>query len=336
MSTQPDLPTLGRRSFLFGSGTLLLSACTTPVTGTGSSPRAVPSATTATSTPAGPTATPSSSATPLPARSAWVPDPREIRPDVKLAATRLVEALGNWDAGASGADGARTRVQALGQDPALVGAAGPVVSTADASVLQVIDAQYGGILSDSASVLVVTRTWARTADGRLSPGGATYDVRLSAASPTWRATEIHPSAPGPAVTPSSLAREVLDSTRISLPPASAADVASGQVHDSVLDALLTLSQTYRLGVSVVRSGHPTYVFGTNRLSDHPRGRAFDTWMLDDHPVVAAGTPQALVTGYMRAANSAGSYNVGGPYALSGSAFFTDDTHHDHVHAGFSA
>jgi hypothetical protein len=37
---------------------------------------------------------------------------------------------------------------------------------------------------------------------------------------------------------------------------------------------------------------------------------------------------------MRAAESLGSYNVGGPYQLSGAAFFSDQTHHDHVHAGF--
>jgi hypothetical protein len=37
---------------------------------------------------------------------------------------------------------------------------------------------------------------------------------------------------------------------------------------------------------------------------------------------------------MRAAAAAGSYNVGGPRLLSGSQFFSDDTHHDHVHAGF--
>jgi hypothetical protein len=85
---------------------------------------------------------------------------------------------------------------------------------------------------------------------------------------------------------------------------------------------------------VIRSGHPLYVFGTSRLSDHPRGRAFDTWQIDGHAVVDPATPRALVTGYMRAAAAAGSYNVGGPYRLSGATYFSDATHHDHVHAGF--
>jgi hypothetical protein len=99
--------------------------------------------------------------------------------------------------------------------------------------------------------------------------------------------------------------------------------------------MLTLSRTYRLGVSLVRSGHPRYVFGTRRLSDHPRGRAFDTWRIDDQMVVDARTPQRLVAGYMEAAAAAGSYNVGGPYVLGPAPqFFSDETHHDHVHAGF--
>jgi hypothetical protein len=33
-------------------------------------------------------------------------------------------------------------------------------------------------------------------------------------------------------------------------------------------------------------------------------------------------------------SAVGSYNFGGPYLLGGAAYFSDDTHHDHVHAGF--
>ena len=131
---------------------------------------------------------------------------------------------------------------------------------------------------------------------------------------------------------SAAARAVLASRRITLPPASAADVRSGQVHDSVLTAMLGLAQQFTLGVSVVRSGHPLLVFGTSRRSDHPQGRAFDTWAVDGQAVVS--TARSLVTAYMRAAAAAGSYNVGGPVLLAGSTYFSDDTHHDHVYAGF--
>ena len=189
--------------------------------------------------------------------------------------------------------------------------------------LQIFDAQYGGLLDTSASVLVVTSV-------------ATYDVRLVQASPRWKVTQVNPSQPGaPTPTPSTAATALLASARVSLPPAAMADVRSGQVHDSVLNVLLELSQEHELAVSVVRSGHPIDVFGTTRPSDHPRGRAVDVWRIDGNAVVNPATPTALVDDLMRRAAALGSYNVGGPRQLSGPQFFSDRTHHDHVHMGFT-
>ncbi len=236
----------------------------------------------------------------LPAVRRWRPSSGELEPACKLAAVRLLERRG----------------------------------TTDTQALEVLDAQYGGLLATSASVLVPCSTW-RLVEGRVVAGGRTYDVRLTRVSADrWQVGEVHPSTPGPpAPRLTRTARRVLAEDRIDLPPAARADVASGQVHDSVLTALLALARTYRIGVSVVRSGHPTYVFGTDRLSDHPRGRAVDTWRIDGRPVVDA--PERLVSGYMRAAAEVGAYNVGGPYLLgSAPQYFSDATHHDHVHAGF--
>jgi len=205
------------------------------------------------------------------------------------------------------------------------------------TALEVIDAQYGGLLPTRASVLVVCRSW-RAHGRRVSEGGATYDGRLTRATTGWRVTAVHPSRPGPGRRRlSTEERAVLRSERISLPPAARSDVQAGQIHEVVLAALLRLSERYRIGVSVLRSGHPLHVFGTDRLSDHPRGRAFDTFRIDGHLVVSANTPRRLVTGFMEAAATAGAYNVGGPYLLGAAPqFFSDDTHHDHVHAGFAA
>lgn len=201
-------------------------------------------------------------------------------------------------------------------------------------MVEVIDAQYGGILSDTASVLVPCRVYTLSG-GRVVTSGTTVDVRLSKTRGTWRVTATHPAQPGKAAAQlSSAARQVLESDRITLPPASAADIRAGQVHDSVLTTMLALAKTYRIGISVIRSGHPIDVFGTNRPSDHPKGRAFDTWQINGHAVVSPSTSRSLVTSYMRAAEGLGSYNVGGPYQLSGAAYFSDRTHHDHVHAGF--
>ncbi|MEU4192280.1 hypothetical protein AB0E69_10295 [Kribbella sp. NPDC026611] len=238
----------------------------------------------------------------LPTVRAWAPGAGEIEPEVKrLAVAAVVKLLRP----------AGTR-----------------------AVVEVIDAQYGGILSTSSSVLVPCRVYT-VSGGHVASGGTTVDVRLVKAGGTWRVTATHPAQPGAAASRlTSAARQVLSSERISLPPASAADIRSGQVHDSVLSTMLELAKTYRIGISVIRSGHPLDVFGTNRPSDHPLGRAFDTWQIDGHAVVSPSTSRALVTSYMRAAESLGSYNVGGPYQLSGAAYFSDRTHHDHVHAGF--
>ncbi|GAB7004874.1 hypothetical protein JCM18899A_23470 [Nocardioides sp. AN3] len=239
----------------------------------------------------------------LPAVTPWRPGAGEQVPEAKLAAVRRIEQLG---------DDATHRVE-------------------------VIDAQYGGLLSSTASVLVVCRSFTSRAD-RIVEDGHTFDVRLSLTGGRWRVTAVHPSRPGrPTAHPSAAVRHVLASSRIDLPPAARTDVASGLVHDDVLEAMLTLARRWPLGVSVIRSGHPIDVFGTDRPSDHPQGRAFDTWRIGDHPVVRPATSRALVSAYMEAVAAAGSYNVGGPVLLGAAPqFFSDRTHHDHVHAGFTA
>ncbi|WP_035802942.1 hypothetical protein [Kitasatospora mediocidica] len=327
-----------RRGALAGAlGLALAAGC-----GTGSSSTGNGHGSPTPTVPTSPTTTSASPNPPaLPATSPWLPGPGEIQPDVKLRAVQLVEALGSWPTGGQGVSAAGARVAPLGLDPALADQAGPLLSAADRAALQVIDAQYGGILTDSASVLVVCDQWTQSGADAVAAGGTTVDVRLSAATPRWTVTALHPAEPGPAAaTPAPDAARILSDDRIQLPPAAAADLRSGAVHPSVLTAMLTLAQVYTFRVSVVRSGHPLDVFGTTRPSDHPLGRAFDVWEINGRTVVDPTTAHDLVDGFMRAAAAAGSYNVGGPRQLSGGStpnqFFTDDTHHDHVHVGFDS
>jgi hypothetical protein len=309
------------------------SASTPPGTGPAgtSAASAVPST--------APSSAPSATAARLPATTRWSPSSNDIDPQVKLRAVELVEALGAWPAGQAGLAAARTRVAALGLAPALAAQAGTLLGAGGQAVLQVLEAQYGGILADTASVMVVCRQWTTDPTGAVVPGGTTVDVRLSRATPRWTVTALHPAQPGPAAASlPSAAKQVLASSAVTLSPDAAADIRSGQIHTSALDALLTLARSYRIELSVVRSGHPIDVFGTDRPSDHPKGRAFDVWRIDGHAVVDPSTPRSLVEGFMRAAAAAGSYNVGGPWQLSGGSgnqFFSDNTHHDHVHVGFT-
>jgi hypothetical protein len=260
-----------------------------------------------------------------------------VHPAVKRRAVRALLAVGTWSrAGGGSVPAASARLRALGVDPALAQQLRPLLGSGPAAVTRVVDAQYGGILASSSSVLAVLDQWRLDEAGHLQASGTTVDVRLVAASPLWRITEFRPAKPGPATSslPES-ARAVLTNPRIRLPYAGRADVASGHVHASVLAALLDLSKRYVVDVSVVRSGHPIFVFGTNRRSDHPLGKAVDVWALDGRRIVDPRN-RAFTERAMRVAASLGPYQVGGPVDLDGggSQFFSDQTHQDHMHLGF--
>ena len=271
----------------------------------------------------------------LPKTRPWAPKAGEIDPSIKARATLLLESVGAWTGGGGALVNTRRRASAAGFDPNLVEALALLYGEGESAVIQVRDAQYGGILGSSASVLVVVDQWRLMPDGSVRAGGTTVDVRLVQASPHWRIVEVRPAHPGTPTSSLSLAaRRVLSDSRIRLPYAAHADVRAGTVHDSVLKLLLELSTLHFLDVSVIRSGHPLLVFGTSRPSDHPRGRAVDIWALDSRPLVVPGN-HLLATSAMRFAVSNGAYNVGGPVLPRGPHYFSDRTHQDHLHLGFN-
>ena len=345
-------PTLGRRLLLSGlaaTGAAFLPACTSSTsraasgqpssaaTKSGASPAVSPS----------PTATPATAAS-LPVTHPWQPTSSEVSPAVKLGAVRLLEAVLAWRPGGHGLAAARAPAAALGYDPRLADQLAGLLTAAPSAAVQVVDAQYGGILSASSSVLVVLRQWLAgptgspaASGGSVHPataGGTTVDVRLVAATPSWRVTALHPAAPGaPATRLSSLAASLLAEPRLRLPVAAHADLRSGTISTGVLTSLRGLTDRHVVDVSVVKSGHPLYVFGTSRRSDHPRGHAVDVWAVDGKAVVEPAN-RALVESVMRLGIALGAYQVGGPVDLDGggSRYFSDHTHHDHIHLGFHA
>ncbi len=277
----------------------------------------------------------------LPSPVPWRPHVGDVDPAVKLQAARLVEAVGNWGrpgamrTGAGDLAAAHARAAAAGFDPALVAALASLLGSGTRQVVRVRMAQYGGILERAASVLVVVDSWRANADGTVSAGGITLDVRLVRATPRWQVVDVRPARPLPALArPSKLAEHVISDDRIRLPHSARADVLGGGVHGSVLRLLRDLSRAHIVDVSVLRSGHPIHVFGTDRLSDHPRGRAVDVWALDGKPL-ALPANHGLAAEGMRFAVAHGAYNVGGPMLLPGSRFFSDRTHQDHIHLGFA-
>ena len=271
-----------------------------------------------------------------PAATSWQPSPFDIQPDVKRRAAQLIAAIGTWGPGQQGLAAARTRVASLGIDPQLVTADNPFLGPAETAIAHVSFAQYGGLLSESASVLVLADQSRTDARGVRTDSGTTFDVRLDAASPRWQVTAVHPATPQTTVATLGVqAKAALANPRLSLPFAAIADIKSGTVSETALAALNRLTVDHTLSVSILESGHPLDVFGTDRASDHPRGRAIDIWQIDDRPVVNPASYGAVAE-LMQAGVDLGAYQAGGPVQLTPtSAFFSDDTHHDHVHLGFA-
>ena len=197
-------------------------------------------------------------------------------------------------------------------------------------VRRVTYTQYFGYLPPNASILV-------EADF-VNGGGTTYDVRISQTREGWRTDAIIAAKASPPLQdPGPLIRQVLSNDRITLPWAGRIDVAAGLVSDAVLRSMLAVAKRHRIGISVLISAHPVHVFGTDRRSNHPDGLAYDIGTIDGSLVVdpaAAG----LVRQVMRIAAGTGAHQVGGPkdLDLDGRQYFSDPTHSDHVHVGFTA
>jgi len=275
----------------------------------------------------------------LPQTKPWVAHPAEVTPAAKLRATRLVELACAWGPGESGLAAARRRIADGGYDPALVRGLSPLLPDSVAASVEVVNAQYGGILPTTASVLMVVNQWVLGDDDRVKAGGTSLDVRLALRSTggrnAWTVTEVRPARPKQAVAGvSTVARRVLNDNRIGLPYASRLDIKSGGISDSVLRAMRALAEDFRYEVSVIQSGHPVRVFGTDRRSNHTDGNAVDVWAIDGRAVIKGGP---TVVQFMEAAADFGPYQIGGPSNLDGSGtlYFADATHQDHIHLGFS-
>jgi len=107
----------------------------------------------------------------MPHVQGWRRSSADIEPQAKLQAVRVIEAIGTWSVGGSGLAATESRIAALGQAGVLARQTPSLLGDADRAVVGVIDAQYGGILTDRASVLVACRQW-RVRGGVLTPGSS--------------------------------------------------------------------------------------------------------------------------------------------------------------------
>lgn len=277
--------------------------------------------------------------TPLPTPPPYVILPGELQPSAKQAAVDAVTAVLTWGRDDDPAGGA-TRLAAVGAAPGIAANLQRLTGANSESTLKILYPQYAGLPADlrTASVMVVaTQTYRTAGQAASSSREVIIDVRLKRGTSGWQATQaILPVLPAPAPSSSAAVRRVLANRRILLPAPAQADVRGGIIDERLLAVMEELAKRWELSVLDLKSGHPRNVFGTNRISNHTRGRAVDIWAIDGIPVIDQKASQWRAL--MREAGRLGANEIGGPADLDKVAgrrpYFTNKLHQDHVHVGF--
>lgn len=282
-----------------------------------------------------PEAPPTSHTVPRPPEP-WEPGPNEVEAEAKTVAARVAEALTNYRLGAA-ADVPAAVTDDPARRDAVRGTAAPLLDDDRWSHGRVLYAQLGGRSSDRTSVMVVV-------EQRIGGGGdatttttRTLDVRLVRRDGAWAFDLLASSGGEPVPRPDDLPAEavaVLDDDRISLPDSARWDIHAGEVDLRLLRVMTEIAERTPYGVVTLARGHPVHVFGTDRLSDHTRGRAVDIAVVADVPVVDDRHEASLtyeLVDWLRSHPLV--RQVGSPWALDGygGRSFTDVVHQDHLH-----
>lgn len=267
----------------------------------------------------------------------WTPTADEPVPEVKTVAARLVQTLTTYPFRGGTVAAAAARLRAAGFSDALVSQAGPLLVPDTASAGTVVYPQLAGFSPGAASVMVVTRQLLRSAKADRVVT-RTIDVELTFTGGAWQPAGVASTggdAPRSSV-PAANVAALLANPRVALPDTARWDLMAGRIDGRITDLLLSLAGTHRLAVTVLSTGHPRNVFGTNRVSNHTAGRGVDIWALDGRPVAASRQPGSPVEQLVREVIAAGVTEVGSPFDVDGRGgpSFTNVVHQDHLHLAF--
>ncbi len=296
------------------------------------------------------------SARPSPARS-LAPVPRyallagEALPNLKQAAADFAQALTTRPSGRQPVDvvaGTAALVATTFDAASALRTAGPLYEER-ITTGEVVYAQLSGLVplgagATRAGVMVVVRQRLLSPQGREAAVVRVLDVRLQVQQGNWRVTELvviggEPVDRPPDLPPQALA--VLDNPRIELPDTCRWDVHAGRVATDLLSVLGAAAAVQPVAVTVLRTGHPQNVFGTDRISNHTQGRAVDLWRVGGQPVVSTGAVQGPARAVLAAAAAdARTRQTGSPPGSDldgpGRRSFTDLVHQDHLHLAVGA
>ena len=99
--------------------------------------------------------------------------------------------------------------------------------------------------------------------------------------------------------------------------------------------LLAAAASQPLAITVFQTGHPYYVAGTDRASNHSFGRAVDIGSVGGELVSPSNElAHQLVLAIGRLPEAIRPTEIGSPWAIDEPGYFTDGDHQDHLHLGF--
>ena len=262
--------------------------------------------------------------------------------DVSRAAKQLAADIAlevtTYDAGATAADVARTvRTTPAGQR-ALAQAVRPLVHAGMSSSGSIVYPQLGGLTPDAASVMVVVRQQVYDGSRRMLDQTRVLDVRLTRTPSGWAFDALASAGGEPVARPADLsgaAAAVVSDRRIWLPDSARWDIYRGAVSPTLLELMERIAARTPYAVTVLETGHPYDVFGTDHASLHSSGRAVDINTVGrDHVVSlrAAGSSAHALAQWLFDQPVVG--QIGSPWDFDGAASvrsFTNDVHLDHIH-----
>jgi hypothetical protein len=132
-----------------------------------------------------------------------------------------------------------------------------------------------------------------------------------------------------------LAQRVIADPAITLDPRASSDLSAGRVDPRLSQVLLAAAASQPLAITVFQTGHPYYVAGTDRASNHSFGRAVDIGSVGGELVSPSNAlARELVLAIGRLPEAIRPTEIGSPWAIDEPGYFTDADHQDHLHLGF--
>ena len=112
------------------------------------------------------------------------------------------------------------------------------------------------------------------------------------------------------------------------------DIRDGAVDPRMIGLLGKLAEKHKIELSVIKTGHAQFTSGGS-VSNHFEGRGIDIARVDGE-IVNSGSPAAreLASEIAEMTGDLRPTEVGTPWAIGASGFFTDGGHQDHLHVAF--